>query len=407
LQQSSNSPSRNPSVRPPGSPSFIPTRTTTGKPTRLPSTSPFRDTSVVPSIAPSSELSIQPSVDQLLKPSVFVSWYTISPSVMPTKSSTENPSSKLSVVPSFDTSPEPSLQLSGDPLLQPLIISTLNPTNIRSARPSTIPTLRRTITSTINPTGPEKLSESPSFIPTRKVSEKPLYPLSIEPSIHKTVSASESPSNRINNFINALGVEQSSDPSDPVSLALEWASSQSFAPSMQRFALATLYFATRGERWTNQYNFLSETNECLWFEQKEGQIDRKGVTCGNDGTVTGLSFVGNNLSGILPAELAYLVDLELIDVSNNRLRGAIPPSFDAISQLNTFIIKNNWMGGSVPTELGNLSNLQMFELQGNFFVGSLEPVCNSRQKGAIFNSDCEEVFCPCCHMCCGAMVNAI
>jgi len=211
----------------------------------------------------------------------------------------------------------------------------------------------------------------------------------------------------MDNFINSLSVEESSDPSDPVSRALEWASSQSFAPSMQRFVLATFYFATIGERWTNQYNFLSKTNECLWFEEKQGQVTRKGVTCGDDGTVTGLSFAGNNLRGTLTAELANLADIVLIDVSNNRLRGTVPSSFEDMLQLNTLVIKNNWMGGSIPAVLGNLSNLQKFELQGNFFVGSVEPVCNSRRKGAMFNSDCDEVFCPCCHICCNVVGNCV
>ena len=57
--------------------------------------------------------------------------------------------------------------------------------------------------------------------------------------------------------------------------------SPSFACSptlIQRFGLATLYFSTRGDRWTNKNGWLEGTHECNWY----------GVDCNKDKLATGL-----------------------------------------------------------------------------------------------------------------------
>jgi hypothetical protein len=66
-----------------------------------------------------------------------------------------------------------------------------------------------------------------------------------------------------------------------------------------RFALATLFFATRGEKWFQPLNFLSSDHECNWTSS----LTEKGVTCdGNDrvttleiGTYLETSFVTLNM----------------------------------------------------------------------------------------------------------------
>jgi hypothetical protein len=59
--------------------------------------------------------------------------------------------------------------------------------------------------------------------------------------------------------------------SDPANLPVE---STPLSTLQQRFILATLYFATNGESWTQQYNFLTETDICNWNDET-----LNGVTC--------------------------------------------------------------------------------------------------------------------------------
>jgi hypothetical protein len=62
--------------------------------------------------------------------------------------------------------------------------------------------------------------------------------------------------------------------SDPANLPLE---STPLSVFQDRFILATLYFSTNGESWTNQYNFLSAADICDW---NIGTLDgTNGVSC--------------------------------------------------------------------------------------------------------------------------------
>lgn len=63
--------------------------------------------------------------------------------------------------------------------------------------------------------------------------------------------------------------------------------SQDHLPSLQRLALATLYFGTSGEDWHDQLSFLTESDECTWSAQYESSL--KGVLCDDNGEVTILS----------------------------------------------------------------------------------------------------------------------
>ena len=55
----------------------------------------------------------------------------------------------------------------------------------------------------------------------------------------------------------------------------------------QRFIMALLYTATNGQDWTQQCNFLSESNECEW-RNVNLLDDTKGVTCNDAGQIESL-----------------------------------------------------------------------------------------------------------------------
>jgi hypothetical protein len=82
-------------------------------------------------------------------------------------------------------------------------------------------------------------------------------------------------------------VEALQDESSPQFLALRWLADNDPAvldldstPTLvERYTLAVLYFATSGEGWGDQSNFLSATSVCLWNNGLRGAV------CNEDGMV--------------------------------------------------------------------------------------------------------------------------
>jgi hypothetical protein len=73
---------------------------------------------------------------------------------------------------------------------------------------------------------------------------------------------------------------------------------------IQRYALATLYYSTKGGRWTHSDFWLSSADVCdKWY-----QSDDMTINCTSAGEVSNLSLANNNLNGTIPAELGMLSD---------------------------------------------------------------------------------------------------
>jgi hypothetical protein len=75
------------------------------------------------------------------------------------------------------------------------------------------------------------------------------------------------------------------DPASPQSQSLGWLLERSnfrnwpFDRQVQRYAMATIYYATEGRSWSNGGgNWLSNETECQWFQGSEGDF------CGENGT---------------------------------------------------------------------------------------------------------------------------
>ena len=168
---------------------------------------------------------------------------------------------------------------------------------------------------------------------------------------------------------------------DPLEVPVPTNAVQS-AKIAQRFALAVLYFATRGNSWTLSHNFLTGVDECDW-----NTIDFRGLfsgagMCDRKGMVTTLALWQNNLNGMIPSEITLLTALERMSLYRNELRGELPRGFSALPNLRTLYLHDN-----------NLS-------------GSLEFMCPLKIDE--FRSDCYDeggsdtalVGCSCCNVCC-------
>jgi len=105
-------------------------------------------------------------------------------------------------------------------------------------------------------------------------------------------------------------------PSTPQNEALNWLANNtnldtySDKKKIQRYILAVLYFETNGKYWIQNDRWLSNEDECDWFNFADGSF------CDETGAVTELDFydrstdpeAGNGLVGTIPNELAFLSD---------------------------------------------------------------------------------------------------
>lgn len=92
-----------------------------------------------------------------------------------------------------------------------------------------------------------------------------------------------------------------------------------------RYVLTTLYYATDGINWTN-----TDANENVWRhgDPNSSIEDWYGITTNDQGRVTKIELMGNNLVGIMPKSLASLDQLETLNLLGNDLSGCIPVGLD-------------------------------------------------------------------------------
>jgi hypothetical protein len=264
-------------------------------------------TPAIPTFAPASPNS--PTIvdeNQSSPPQVEVPAAT--ESLIPTSPTTTVPSSFVvgSTVPTISPSPESQTLI---PSFDPT--ESLTPTIIQSSPTATAPS--STVFGTLAPTishSPENQPMIPSLAPTSNVAARieGLSPMSSEAWLN---------------------------PDSPQSLAVAWliddseAGTFSNAQLLQRYVLATLYYSTSGESWSeNSISWIVDwTDECTWW----------GVECNTAGGVQILQLANGNLSGSLPPELELLSNsLEEVYMNGNKISGTIPSSIGLLSKLSKF-----------------------------------------------------------------------
>ena len=134
-------------------------------------------------------------------------------------------------------------------------------------------------------------------------------------------------------------------------------------PSDERDTLIRLYYATLGDDWTNNTNWVTDAPLNEWH----------GVATDGDGRVTELTLDNNKLTGPIPPELSNLTYLEDLGLWGNQLIGSIPLELGKLTNLKSLGLSHNELTGPIPTELGKLTNLEDLWIEDNQLSGTIPP----------------------------------
>ena len=135
---------------------------------------------------------------------------------------------------------------------------------------------------------------------------------------------------------------------DPMKIVEKYSAQNSYSSThygsvrlhvIQRFVLASLFYATGGEKWTNNSFWLSGTNECDW----------SGIRCDSY-----RSFSHENSQ---PSSSSEEIAVTHVNLSNNNLYGMIPQDISAMRNLKFFIVSENSLTGTIPNWFVNLESL--------------------------------------------------
>ncbi len=170
----------------------------------------------------------------------------------------------------------------------------------------------------------------------------------------------------------------------------------------QRYALATLYFATNGVQWRESGNWITSADECDWF-------GISGCSDADEDTIVAIELFGNNLQGSLPPEaFLFFPSIKVMNLASNQLKGPIPPEVDKLLNVGILELAENQLSGNIPSGLGRLTNLDHLFLQSNKLTGAVpSELCDLRTSQSLgllwvdCNGDPPPVQCSstCCTTC--------
>jgi Leucine-rich repeat (LRR) protein len=146
-------------------------------------------------------------------------------------------------------------------------------------------------------------------------------------------------------------------------------------PDREWQALEEFYFATDGDRWKNNENWL-KGNPCGYGDDDSNNwigvlcgVCRKGIR-----HVEVLALEWNELDGNLTESIGQLPYLQVLNLGTNNLYGGLPKSIGKLKRMRVIKLSYNRMDGKLPQELYDLHDLEMLDLPYNDFVGSLNDV---------------------------------
>ncbi|WP_211075647.1 immunoglobulin domain-containing protein [Aquimarina sp. MMG016] len=138
-------------------------------------------------------------------------------------------------------------------------------------------------------------------------------------------------------------------------------------PPAERQALIDLYNATDGDNWTNT---VAGNQPWLINDPSSPVSDWFGVTV-VDGKIVELTLQDNMLSGVIPASIGNLLNLETLWLHKNNLQGNIPSELGDLVSLKKLLLNQNGLTGELPVSLAQLSSLDTIWLTSNNLSGNI------------------------------------
>jgi len=182
---------------------------------------------------------------------------------------------------------------------------------------------------------------------------------------------------------------------------------------LERYVLSLLYYQFRGDKWTDQYNFLSQVDHCNWHKEYSTPMGHfvNGVQCNDDGLVVDLDLSKNNLvASYIPQEISEFENLERLHLYGNTIGGGFPefsklsnlkslglmdidligtiPSYlGTMTGLTTLALSQTKLYGSIPVSIAQLTNLRILGLDGLGLTGHISPVLKLNKLEALYLED--------------------
>ena len=167
--------------------------------------------------------------------------------------------------------------------------------------------------------------------------------------------------NDLQKFFKIIGRDKLVGPT-PQNEAACWMLRQGRSYESQRYALAVTYYASKGQQWDTNTNWMTPKSECSWY----------GVHCNLFGTVVELDLGYIELAGLVPRELSLLTSLKDLDLHGNDLQGVIPHRMlVGLTSMKYLRLQMNGLFGSIHKEIARMKNLKELYLFGNFFAGTI------------------------------------
>ena len=129
---------------------------------------------------------------------------------------------------------------------------------------------------------------------------------------------------------------------------------------VERLALAEFHGITDGDSWKNRGAWMSDADLADWY----------GVTS-EGGRVVELALPDNGLAGPLPAEIANLGELRVVDLVGNDLSGPLPDAIAGLTALTELRMgRNTGLKGPLPHGLQQLDQLRELDFDGTGLCAS-------------------------------------
>ncbi|KAI3988986.1 hypothetical protein MKX01_016557 [Papaver californicum] len=84
-----------------------------------------------------------------------------------------------------------------------------------------------------------------------------------------------------------------------------------------------------------------------------------------------LSLLANNVKGIFPNEIADIVTLEHLVLSENKFTGTLPATFANLKNITDFRIAGTSFSGEIPDFIGNWTQLVRLDMRGTSMEGPI------------------------------------